>query len=93
MKKNSRRSSKKEKSSKSTSQRSNGELQKIFHPGRKEHAEKYVSNVEGDKAKEYATAQLKWIWSGGKAPSRPKKLSAARVREIDAALLAIFATL
>ena len=64
-----------------------------FHPGRKEHAEKYISNLEGDKDKEYATAQLTFIWSGGKAPTKPKKLSAARAREIDAALLAIFATL
>jgi hypothetical protein len=64
-----------------------------LHPGRKEHAQYYISHLEGPKARQYATARLEYIWMHGKKQPKAKGLKAARAQEIDAALFAIFATL
>lgn len=63
------------------------------HPGRREHAVTFVEALADPKSRAYAMAQLDRIWSGKPAPTKPRALSVSRVKEIDAALYAIFATI
>jgi hypothetical protein len=68
--------------------------EKIFHPGRKEHAEEFITHLEDQKSRDYATRYLEYIWTGTDVRRpRVRGLRAARVKEIHAALSAIFATI
>lgn len=65
-----------------------------FHPGRKEHAEQFIESLADPKSRAYAAKRLDYIWQGrGKQPRKPSGLKAGRIKEVDAALYAIFATL
>lgn len=63
-----------------------------FHPGRREHAEQFIEALADTPSQAFATSVLDHLWWNKPAPKKPRALSVARVKEIDAALYAIFST-